>query len=381
MDRDPAIQLRGMTWNHHRGISPVEATSAAFADRNGGISFHWDARPLRDFESQPLEELAAKYDLIIIDHPHLGEAVREGLLVDLAQTGRQEDLEGLAAGSVGQSHCSYQLDGGQFALAVDAATGVACYRPDKLDTIPCRWEEVIRLARDGKVGLPLLSPHALMAFFWLANGSGFKAASRPDELLPKGEFEIVLERFNELASHISEACFSMDPIAMFDAMADTDDAPIYCAHAYGYISYSRPGFRAYPLTFTDIAEVNSNGCTGTVLGGTGIAVSAQSKHREIAVHYAFEIAQAACQTGPWVESGGQPGHRAAWLSEACNARTGNFMKNTLETLDGAWVRPRYDGYLPFQGRASAMISDYLAGRASQLETIESVNDLYRKSRR
>ena len=306
--------------------------------------------------------------------------MREGLLVDLAGLGRAAEMQALAANTVGPSHPSYQLDGGQFALAVDAATGVACYRPDLLGSAPTAWDEVIALAQDGKVGLPLLSPHALMAFFWLANASGFEPATVPDELLPAQQFENVLDRFRQLTDHVPQACYGMDPIAMYDAMADQTDAPAYCAHAYGYISYSRAGFRKAPLTFANIAEVDGRGCAGTVLGGTGIAVSALSGHRETAVDYAFEIAQAACQTGIWVESGGQPGHRAAWLDKACNAKTGDFMKNTLDTLDGAWVRPRYDGYLPFQTEASTVISDHLMGQLSASATIEKVNTLYRKSR-
>ena len=34
----------------------------------------WDAQPLEGFESSPIEELAARYDLIVLDHPHLGDA-------------------------------------------------------------------------------------------------------------------------------------------------------------------------------------------------------------------------------------------------------------------------------------------------------------------
>lgn len=380
MNREVTL-LRGMTWNHHRGTAPMEATSDAFAKDNPGVSFYWDTRPLKDFESQPIRELAENYDLMIIDHPHLGEAVNEGLLVDLVSVGRDIELAELAHNSVGHSHTSYQLDGGQYAFAVDAATGVACYRPDKLNDVPKTWKDVLGLARDGRVGLPLLSPHTLMAFFWLANATGSEPATMPDALLPDAQMQEVLARLRQLTEHVPAECYKMDPIGLFDWMASEDEAaPAYCAHGYGYISYSRPGFRAHTLTFTDIAANERVGHAGTVLGGTGIAVSALSSNRDLAVAYAFEIASAACQSGIWITSGGQPGHRAAWQDEASNAQTGDFMMNTLRTLDGAWVRPRYDGYLPFQTEASTVISDHLSGQRSASETIDMVNALYRKSR-
>nr|WP_319385591.1 extracellular solute-binding protein [uncultured Roseibium sp.] len=374
------VHLKGMTWDHHRGIAPMEATSLEFAKRNPGVSFHWNARPLRDFESQPIRELAENHDLIVIDHPHLGEAVNEGLLVDLGAVGRDAELAELARNSVGGSHASYQLDGGQYAFAVDAATCVACHRPDLQSDVPETWEDLISLARGGRVCIPLLSPHTLMAFFWLANAMGFEPATTPDALLSGEQMELVLGRLRQLTDHVPPACYGMDPIALYDWMAgDYDEAPHYCAHGYGYISYSRPGFRTHALTFADIADLGKTGCAGTVLGGTGIAVSALSSNRDLAVAYAYEISSAACQVGTWVSSGGQPGHRAAWLSDSCNAQSGDFMKNTLRTLDGAWVRPRYDGYLPFQTRASTVICEHLSGQRSAAEAIDVVNTLYRKS--
>ena len=375
-----SIHLRGMTWNHHRGIAPIEAVSETYAIEHAPLSLSWDARPLKDFESQPIRELAQNYDLLIIDHPHLGEAVAEGLLVDLSVADRAGELDTLARNSVGRSHQSYQLGDGQYALAVDAATAVACYRPDRITVPPAAWGDVMVLAREGLVGLPLLSPHALMAFFWLAHAQGYRPASTPDALLPDDQMKSVLELFRQLSDLIPQDCYNLDPITFYDWMADGEDAPAYCVHGYGYISYARAGFRPNSLTFTDIATFRADDYRGTVLGGTGIAVSALSDHIDRATDFAFDIASQACQSGPWVSNGGQPGHRHAWLDSTCNAQSGDFMKNTLRTLDGAWVRPRYAGYLPFQTAASVAITDYLRGHSSMTETITCVNRLYRESR-
>ena len=62
-----------MTWNHPRGLDPLVA-HARMWEQSRGVSVDWDARSLEDFEAFPLDELAGKYDLMVIDHPHVGMA-------------------------------------------------------------------------------------------------------------------------------------------------------------------------------------------------------------------------------------------------------------------------------------------------------------------
>ena len=67
-------KLRGMTWNQPRAYDPLVAVSALYGQRHPGVEISWERRSLQDFEHYPVEDLAARYDLIIIDHPHVGEA-------------------------------------------------------------------------------------------------------------------------------------------------------------------------------------------------------------------------------------------------------------------------------------------------------------------
>ena len=73
--------LRGLTWDHPRGYLVLDALAAAAA----GYSVRWERQPLEDFESRPLRTLADDYDLLVIDHPGLGEAVRDGSLQPLSR--------------------------------------------------------------------------------------------------------------------------------------------------------------------------------------------------------------------------------------------------------------------------------------------------------
>jgi len=379
MTENRQTHLRGMTWNHARGLRPLLAAAEQYQQQHPTVSITWDSRPLQDFESQPLRELAASHDLILIDHPHLGEAVREHLLLDLSNCQRNEELNALQQQSAGSSHAAYALHGGQWALAVDAATPVASYRPDLLDTVPATWQDVIDLARTGKVLMPLRPPHGLMALLWLACNRGASIANTPEMLMADDEIAQSLEQLAELASLLRPACFDMDPIAVYDILSSQEDGPSYCPHAYGYVNYTQNGFRTYPLTFTDVADAAGGGVKGTVLGGAGMAVSALSKNTAAATDFAFHTASARYQTESWVRDGGQPGNVLAWHDDECNRLTNNFLSQTRATLESAWIRPRYSGYTAFQGLASHTISDYLQGRLSLRHCVQALQKLYRES--
>lgn len=204
----------------------------------------------------------------------------------------------------------------------DTATQVQASRPDRVDTPPEGWEEVIALARAGKVVLPLRAPRSLMSMMTLAANLGWQPGGLGEEFMPRAAGEAVLDRLAELVGHLDERCFSLDPIAALDLMADSDHLAC-CPLVYGYVSYARAGFRTHRLAFTDIPCLRSSGPLGSVLGGTGLAVSARSAQREAALTFACWVTSGEVQRGPYAAAGGQPGHGAAWLDtivdEAANA--------------------------------------------------------------
>ncbi|MFD1882339.1 ABC transporter substrate-binding protein [Paracoccus pacificus] len=375
------VTLRGMTWNHARGYDPMVATARAYMEAHPGVTITWEKRSLQAFADRPIGEMAGSYDLMVIDHPHVGEVARAGHLVDFAAQGRDGELAALAAGSVGDSHASYAIDGGQWGLAIDAATPVACYRPDLISDVPHRWDQVLDLAREGHVGFALIPINALMTFFGLARNNLVVIAENPEELLASDAGAEVLERMREIVALIDPVCLTLDPIGMFDWMGGTPDAPAYSPFGYGYTNYSRDGYCRFPLVFADAPGFGDNGPRGTVLGGTGIAVSAASNAREVAVDYAFWIAGADCQKGLYFRNGGQPGHAAAWEDDTCNAACRNFLRNTRETLETSWVRPRYDGYMQLQDRGGDIVHACLRGEAGVDATLDALNAAYRESRR
>jgi len=69
-----AVELRGIGWDHPRCMAPLRACAEAWAAAHPAVALAWEARPLSAFEDQPLEQLAASYDLLAIDHPSRSRA-------------------------------------------------------------------------------------------------------------------------------------------------------------------------------------------------------------------------------------------------------------------------------------------------------------------
>lgn len=374
-----SVTLRGMTWNHPRGYDPMVACSRIWAEKTG-VTVIWEKRSLQDFETYPVEELAKAYDLIVIDHPHVGQITKEGCLAPLDVPGRETERQRLRDASVGSSYESYEWQGRQWAFPIDAATQVQAFRPDLLAEAPSRWADVLSLAGQGKVLVPMLPPHSLMTFYTLAANLGAPCRSEgKGDLVDADVGARVIDMIRELVALIDPACFSMDPIAVLERMS-AEGAEIACSPLiYGYVSYAMAGFRPKTVHFTDIAAAGNLGPAGSALGGTGIAVSAYSKAIPDAIDFAYWIASGDVQRGPYAGAGGQPGHGQAWEDAAVNAATADFYRATRATLQAAWVRPRHDGYMAFQQQGSDCLNDGLRAGTDGKKIVAELNRLFRAS--
>ncbi|WP_204313473.1 hypothetical protein, partial [Klebsiella michiganensis] len=72
-----------------------------------------------------------------------------------------------------------------------------------------------------------------------------------------------------------------------ERMAEAGSAVACAPLIYGYVNYAIAGFRPHLVAFADIPTAGNNGPMGSALGGTGIAVSAFSEHRQAAVDFAY----------------------------------------------------------------------------------------------
>jgi multiple sugar transport system substrate-binding protein len=373
-----SINLRGMTWSHPRGYDPMVACSKLWQEKTG-VAVTWDKRSLQDFEAFPVETLAREYDLIVIDHPHVGQITAENCLAPLDRPERAAECTALEHGSLGQSYPSYRWQGRQWAFPIDAAAQVQSWRADRLDAPLATWSQLLDLARRGAVALPLRAPHVLMSFFTLAGNLGRPCSITGPALIDTATGIEVYDRIAELAALVDPVCLEQDPIAVFEAMAQTESKIACVPLIYGYVSYACAGFRPARIAFADIPVLGHNGPVGSALGGTGIAVSAYSRHREAAIAFATWIAGTAVQSGPYAAAGGQPGHATAWSSTVVNAPVDGFYAKTRATLNGAWVRPRHNGYMTFQERGSErLIAGLKSGEAAK-PVVADLNALFAAS--
>ena len=53
------------------------------------------------------------------------------------------------------------------------------------------------------------------------------------------------------------------------------------------------------------------------------------------------------------------------MDEAINARFGGCYRDTLATMEGCWIRPRYNGYLAFQAKAGELIGRICAAMSAK----------------
>ena len=375
--------LRGITWNHSRGFVSVVATAQRFCEMRPEVEIVWEKRSLQEFADAPIQGLAEDYDLLVIDHPWAGYAAYSQVLVPLQEIIPADFMADQAANSVGHSHPSYVFNGNQCALAIDAATPVASYRPDLLQRFglekPETWSDLLALARQGRVIMPAIEIDTLMNFYMLCATQG-EAPFVDDDWAVSDEMSLrALEQMRELASLCPRDIFSWNPIAVYEALSRREDY-VYCPFAYGYSNYSRAGYSDNVLVFNDMVDIGGHGRCQSTLGGTGLSISTGCKSVEVACEYAMFCASPVIQRTIFFENGGQPGHRGAWTDDEVNRRSSNYFRNTLPALDRAYLRPRFPGYLHFQDQGGAPIRQYLMQGGDDRQVLAELKRLFQEAK-
>jgi multiple sugar transport system substrate-binding protein len=381
--------LRGITWDHPRGFNPMPRIAAAFHSDHPDVQVEWHKRTLHEFGAAPVDRLAREFDLVVLDHPWVGFIAKTRCYLPFDELLSEATLNELAAHSVGPSHQSYEFGGHQWALAIDAATPSASFRPDLLsrfaESPPARWEQVIELGQAArragmKIAIPLGPVDAITVFLTLANNIGETPFAQPGTVVGREYGMRVIEAMRQLASLCGPEIFEMTPVTMMDRMSTSAEL-VYCPLAYSYNNYSRDNFRPHLCLYADMPALGDDGPRGSHIGGTGLAISAQCKWSEEAAQYAAYVASGHCQRGEYFLSGGQPAHGDAWDDPRVNNLAHNFFRNTRRTIDLAYVRPRYDGYIPFQYEAGRLIQLCVRDDGNVEALLRDLDVLYQQSLR
>ena len=250
---------------------------------------------------------------------------------------------------------------------MDAAAQVAAWRPDLIEEAPRSLDEVdalaATLARRGlSIAVPLKQIDVFCLFLTLAANLGHPVREHDGEVVPDGVFGEVLTQLRRLHRLSLPGSETMNPIDVFELMSDLDDIA-YAPFLFGYSNYTRPG-RRRTIRVADIPGVASEDCSGSCLGGVGIGVSSRCARPDIAAAYALYLCEPAYQASHYVRSGGQPASLSAWSSEHANYVTQGFFRDTLQTLERSYLRPRFRGFMDIARRVGPLLVEHLTSGSS-----------------
>lgn len=361
--------LRGMTWDHPRGLESVVHSNDSL-QQACSISVEWQARSLLAFGDQHISDFYKEFDLMIIDHPHVPDAVHAKALLPISDFLSEEQLGVLKRTSVGQSHNSYGYRDKTWALAIDTAAQVTASRADCASGAPVFWSDVFELARSGRVLWAYKPVDAFSTFATICAqlGSPLASTSRFVEIAAA---EKALGLMIELAGRVPEFCASSNPIDIAERLVESDQYD-FGVCMYGYSNYSHDGFRSKTLIYDDVPSFDGK-AGGSQLGGAGIAISSATSDPFQAAIAAYYLSEPAIQSTVYGLNGGQPGNLVAWKNRELNKISNNFFANTLRTLERAWVRPRLLGWPDVQYESSLIIHKCLVDKkftSSDIDAIE-----------
>jgi multiple sugar transport system substrate-binding protein len=373
------MTLTGITWDHARGYNPLVACADRYRQLHG-IRVEWQKRSLADFGDQSLEELAGQFDLLVIDHPHVGVALESKSLYPLDELLPEAVLKELEEASAGPSFSSYRYQGKTWAVPVDAAVQCAAWRPDLMGetALPTSWEDVFALQqtlqkKGLQIGMALCPTDCACSFLTLTAQLGSPLEEGNGCLIHQAKGLQTLELLRKMRDHFHADSLEWNPIRLYDHMS-THDEVAYAPLAFGYTNYARTGFRKKILAFGD-----APGLSCALLGGAGMGVSARRPFAEEAARFAAWMGSAAVQSSLYVTAQGQPANRVAWESEEANNLTRQFFRSTVHTLERAYTRPRYFGWLDFQISLGSILHGFLREDSDPLKTFTRLQDAYRAS--
>ncbi len=375
------IRLRGLTWSHRRGLNPLVAAAAAYGRSHRGVTVDWEAMPWDSFREATYAELSIgrPRDLYVVDHPWVPDLASRGFLIEMDDSLSPSLWRDIEHDVDHASVRSYRWAESTYALPIDASCLVLPYRVDLCEgeAPPATWPELLRWAKD------LHRPPSRHAFTvpWGNPTLALTAmlgAIRPDFLRETPEFrddeaQLALEALSEVW-RMSLPVEQLKGRRPYELLL-SEDVAVAALGVFAYVTY----LTADPerLAFAPMPRWRADGPRTSMLGGAGLAVSAQGPNRTIALDVAAFAMSQGFQASAYIEAGGQPGRRSSW--SVGNAPERSFGEHLAACLDGCYTRPLRPGWMVFEEGASRPLLDYLKGRADRRETVLRLRSIAARS--
>ena len=370
------IKLKGLTWDHPRGYDSVVAATTAYEKTRPDIQVIWRKRSLKDFGDQPLQEFIKEFDLLMIDHPFVGEAHQNQLLTRLELILPENFLSEQSDLHIGKTLRSYNYHNHQYAIPIDASAQFSAFNDLSLspNEIPETWDQfkemMSQTSFSEKVIWPLCPTDFWCSFLTIsAQYAGkhkkvFNSSGIDPDIAVRAL--ILIKTFSE---NIPNESWKINPIQALELMKK--GRYTFAPLLFGYISYSQKGS---PVKFSNALAVNSQNPV-SLLGGVGLAISAYTRNKKECAEFMQFILQDEILSGCYFENNGQPSLLSSWNSGVLNKESKNFFANTMESMNNAFVRPRIPGFNKFQESAARYLHENFR-RTSEIRLIDHLNHLY-----
>lgn len=364
--------IKVVAWNDPRCVQPLEAAAAVWETRTG-IAIDIVRRPLTAFNDQPLSELAPICDVMIIDYPHIAQALREEAIIPIDNLVDESEVDEVADRSIGRCQDSFSVDDVVAAFASDAACHVAAYRPVALEKLsiplPQTWNDVFALQEHhpGSVAVALYATDAISCLMSLAAGQGAGPDGGMHMFPSRHGVQRAIGTLARLASNVGSYCWECTPQQLF-AEAATRTEIAYIPFTFGYTRMVTPEQGGWRFAAPPVGS-------GSLLGGAGMAVSSQTPFREKAAAFASWY----CRDEGQLLAGrnwGQPSGLAAWNDPDIDSMTMGFYSCTRRTQVNAYVRPLRPWWPAVQDEAGKTLAELLRAGAPASAIVDSLEAIY-----
>lgn len=365
--------IKGIAWDHPRGLNPQLEAARMFKEKFHDIDVQWTTRSLEDLADLPISSLIDKYDLIMVDHPYMGEAHTTNLFIPLNKYLSDDDIAIRRKESVGQSFDSYYYGGNLYAMDCDSASQVSAFLMEKvkIDQIPKDWDELLSFAKNNVIGVPLGHMDMWCTMLTLVAQLSNKNVFNDNGINTECAEEAIrlIYQLLEISHPIS---INSNPIRLLDEMAANQEI-VYSPFIFSYSNYSRKSC-AHPIKFVDIFSLSDE--PTALLGGVGTGISSQTSFVKECVEYIKFVSNPDFQAKEYYTSGGQPGYMTAWDNQWINDDSFNFFRDTYKTIKNAYKRPQYPGWNRFQDQGSHYIHESMQKKVSEKTIIKDLNNMY-----
>ena len=153
------------------------------------------------------------------------------------------------------------------------------------------------------VAVSVSGPHAMCSFFSICVSLGEEPEAQA--LVSDAVATEALSILTRLAKSAPAGTVTLNPIRLLETMATSDDIALVPL-IYGYVNYARLVPGRHRVAFADAPVARAGGRHGSVLGGTGIAVTKRTKPDSALLDHLRWLMSEDTQVGFIPEHEGQP---------------------------------------------------------------------------